>query len=568
MDDEDRIVALMMALPEDEYGSTLENIALHPTTYQAAVTAITSVAARKAANNYETKVKDIVAAGHEHQGTKNLKDMSAKDLAKMKTRIDKLMTAKSGRPKGASRKFRGKCFKCKKKGHMKKDCPLLNEQDDDAAILEDSSESDYNWSAVAGNWGDGSTAGYLVLDSGCTRSCFKDKRYFKTFRVVNNHAFKLGNGETRMESKGFGDVEVPLRNGKVLKMTNVAHCPGAAANYVAQRRLREDGYRLRFVGEQDDVSIMKDGDEICRTSGTKKKLFLIPVANDDNLGAWFDDKARWRSLWKWHLALGHTLSRVIKKMEKLGVVAGLSISDVKAHARFYDTIFNFKARREDIYISPKKQNDVCIYPEMTFSDDKAADGEGEKNNAPDMGESGRKISSTDIDNVYLHGPVVIFGGNLIHWRSKRQTIAVKSSAIAEYVALSEGLDELLWMRNLFLELDVKLGSSMVYEDNTACIRIAENPILSQKTKAVDLHFHYCRDHLQRGIYMLEYIPTDQQLADGLTKAVSGATLFKLAEVYLDTEAHVAPTKSAAEVDAGRSGASRGSVNVYRTYKLN
>ncbi|GAB5371106.1 hypothetical protein AAMO2058_001551200 [Amorphochlora amoebiformis] len=166
------------------------------------------------------------------------------------------------------------------------------------------------------------------------------------------------------------------------------------------------------------------------------------------------------------------------------------------------------------------------------------------------------------------GCLIIFGGNLIHWRSKRQTIAVKSSAIAEYVALSEGLDELLWMRNLFLELDVKLGSSMVYEDNTACIRIAENPILSQKTKAVDLHFHYCRDHLQRGIYMLEYIPTDQQLADGLTKAVSGATLFKLAEAYLDTEAHVAPTKSAAEVDAGRSGASRGSVNVYRTYKLN
>mmetsp|Transcript_1257 Transcript_1257/g.2128 ORF Transcript_1257/g.2128 Transcript_1257/m.2128 type:complete len:140 (+) Transcript_1257:2496-2915(+) len=115
---------------------------------------------------------------------------------------------------------------------------------------------------------------------------------------------------------------------------------------------------------------------------------------------------------------------------------------------------------------------------------------------------------------------------LIQWRAKRQSISTKSSAIAEYVALSEGLDELLWLRNLYMELDVKLGPAIVHEDNTACIRIAENPILSQKTKTVDLHFHYCRDHLQRGLYKLQYISTNDQLADGLTKAVNGSTIIK------------------------------------------
>ena len=157
------------------------------------------------------------------------------------------------------------------------------------------------------------------------------------------------------------------------------------------------------------------------------------------------------------------------------------------------------------------------------------------------------------------GCLIEFGGSLIHWKSKRQTIAVKSSAIAEYVALSEGLDELLWMRNLYLELGVKLEPTTVYEDNTACIRIAENPILSQKTKAVDLHFHYCRDHLQRGVYELKYTPTNEQLADGLTKAVNGATLFKLADKYFEVEAQETPTNGAA-VGASRNGAPRGSVN--------
>ena len=61
-----------------------------------------------------------------------------------------------------------------------------------------------------------------------------------------------------MESKGFGNVKVPLINGNVMKLTGVAYCPDGGANFVSQRRLNDDGYRLKFVGNDDDIQIWKD----------------------------------------------------------------------------------------------------------------------------------------------------------------------------------------------------------------------------------------------------------------------------------------------------------------------
>mmetsp|Transcript_10877 Transcript_10877/g.21521 ORF Transcript_10877/g.21521 Transcript_10877/m.21521 type:complete len:1057 (-) Transcript_10877:2144-5314(-) len=327
IDEEDRIVSLMMALPEEEYGPTLENIAQHPTTFQAAVTTITNVVARKATNNYGAASHDDFAATAKevHNGVLNIKRMSKKDLASLRTNIDRALAMKSGkawrpgtRQPTTQKSFKYKCYGCGKRGHMKRDCP--HRHNDNAAGLEDGDDSDFCWSHVADEVEKNSTAGHLVLDSGCTRS--------------------------RMKSMGFGDVEVPLRNGNVLKLTNVAHCPGAAANYVAQRRLRDDGYRLKFVGESDDILITKNGKNICKTSGTKSRLFLIPIAKQDDNGAWFEERGQGKSLWKWHLSLGHAPSRVIKKLEKLKAVKGLVISNLKEHPKVCECCETSKMKKQ------------------------------------------------------------------------------------------------------------------------------------------------------------------------------------------------------------------------------
>ena len=125
------------------------------------------------------------------------------------------------------------------------------------------------------------------------------------------------------------------------------------------------------------------------------------------------------------------------------------------------------------------------------------------------------------------GCIITIGGCAVHWRSKRQSVVAKSTAVAEYISLAEGIEELLWIRNMLIEMGLNanieqsegdsFGEIPVYEDNIPCINIAENPLLSQKTKSIDLHYHIARHNVFNNTISLKYISTDFQMADILTK---------------------------------------------------
>ena len=55
------------------------------------------------------------------------------------------------------------------------------------------------------------------------------------------------------------------------------------------------------------------------------------------------------------------------------------------------------------------------------------------------------------------------------------------------------------------------------EDNQACIKLAHNPCSAQRTKSMDVKYHFLRQAVQEGKINLKYVDTKNQLADIFTK---------------------------------------------------
>lgn len=58
---------------------------------------------------------------------------------------------------------------------------------------------------------------------------------------------------------------------------------------------------------------------------------------------------------------------------------------------------------------------------------------------------------------------------------------------------------------------------MIYEDNQGCIALTENPVQHKRSKHIDIKHHFTREKVLSGEIRLQYIPTQDQLADLLTK---------------------------------------------------
>jgi hypothetical protein len=50
--------------------------------------------------------------------------------------------------------------------------------------------------------------------------------------------------------------------------------------------------------------------------------------------------------------------------------------------------------------------------------------------------------------------------------------------------------------------------------------MTENPVFQDRSKHIEICYHYIRDMVQRGALKLQYISTDEQVTDVLTKPLS------------------------------------------------
>ncbi|MEY3108605.1 MAG: hypothetical protein RL730_956, partial [Actinomycetota bacterium] len=129
------------------------------------------------------------------------------------------------------------------------------------------------------------------------------------------------------------------------------------------------------------------------------------------------------------------------------------------------------------------------------------------------------------------GFVIMYAGCPVTWTSKLQTEIALSTTEAEYIALSQAMREVIPFMNLMQEIDDIFGihnpspqfHCRVFEDNRSCIKVAESPKFTPRTKHIAIKYHHFRRFVSDGTIVIKHIDTKEQIADMLTKPLEEAS---------------------------------------------
>ncbi|KAL2885834.1 putative serine threonine protein kinase domain protein [Ceratocystis lukuohia] len=136
-------------------------------------------------------------------------------------------------------------------------------------------------------------------------------------------------------------------------------------------------------------------------------------------------------------------------------------------------------------------------------------------------------ASTDSswgNNVSPHaisGNVFMINGSAIMWRARKQTLTAQSTCEAEYVAAAGLAATATWLKPLFeeifqIEKEAPIDTQM---DNQSALAVANGSKVSTRNRHFLIKQTSLREAIQAGVIKVTYTPTDQMIADGLTKAL-------------------------------------------------
>ena len=97
------------------------------------------------------------------------------------------------------------------------------------------------------------------------------------------------------------------------------------------------------------------------------------------------------------------------------------------------------------------------------------------------------------------GVLVFLGSAPISWLSLKQKAVALSTCEAEYVAAATAMCQVVWLRRLLGELTgVEAHPLALMVDNQSVIALAKNPVLHDRSKHIDVKFHFLKDYVDGG----------------------------------------------------------------------
>lgn len=119
---------------------------------------------------------------------------------------------------------------------------------------------------------------------------------------------------------------------------------------------------------------------------------------------------------------------------------------------------------------------------------------------------------------------------VISWNCSKQKCIALSSTEAEYVAISEACKEAVYLRNLQYEITKQMYQIILYNDNQSAHKLTANPVFHNRSKHIEVRYHYCREMINNKIVLIKYLCTADMPADMLTKSLNSAKHSKFMKI--------------------------------------
>jgi hypothetical protein len=113
---------------------------------------------------------------------------------------------------------------------------------------------------------------------------------------------------------------------------------------------------------------------------------------------------------------------------------------------------------------------------------------------------------------------IYLGKNIISWQAKKQATVSRSNTEAEYRSLASACIEIMWVEFFLKEITLSSHSiPILWCDNIGATFLAANPQFHARTKHIDIDFHFIRERVVSNKLRVQFICSNDQLADILTK---------------------------------------------------
>lgn len=125
-----------------------------------------------------------------------------------------------------------------------------------------------------------------------------------------------------------------------------------------------------------------------------------------------------------------------------------------------------------------------------------------------------------LDRKSISGHVFLLAGGATSWTSKKQATVALSTLEGEYVALSLAIRHSLWLRQFFTDLSITTNKPFtIHTDSVSAIALSKDAQFHARSKHIDIHHHFIRDVVDKGLVEIRFTPGKKNVADIFTKAL-------------------------------------------------